>query len=77
MYQRQTRFNRSADPTLLAIASTSGHLHILSFPDLEQVYCTNVEQDIFSLTFSPADNDTVSLDNSHLTTRLVSSLKIL
>jgi len=59
-YQHQTCFNRLVDPTLLAIASTAGYLYILSFPGLEEVYTTKADGDIYSLDFSPADNDTVS-----------------
>jgi hypothetical protein len=58
-YQRVTRFNRHADPSLLAIASTSGDLSVLAFPSLEQVYSMRADGDIYSLDFSPADNDTV------------------
>src|SRR5579871_6024429 len=57
-YQRLTKFNPSG--TLLATASTSGDLSIVSFPALEPVYFTKAEDDIISLDFSPADNDTVS-----------------
>lgn len=59
LYQRQTRFNRHVDPTLLAIASTSADLSVLSFPGLEQVYSSRADGEIYSLDFSPADNDTV------------------
>lgn len=58
-YQRLTRFNRHADPNLLAISSTSGELSVLAFPALEQVYNMKVDGDIYGLDFSPADNDTV------------------
>lgn len=60
-YQRLTRFNRLTDPNLLALASTSGELAVLSFPDLEQIYFTKEDGDIYSLDFSPAENDTVHL----------------
>ena len=56
IYQHQTCFNRHTQPTLLAITSTSGDLSVLSFPNLEQIYFTNVHNDIYSLEFSPADN---------------------
>ena len=58
-YQRQTRFNRSTDPSLLAIASTSGDLSVVSFPTLDTLYSTKADGEIYSLDFSPADNDTV------------------
>jgi len=58
-YQRLTRFNRLQDPNLLAISSNSGDLSILSFPSLDIVYSTSVSEDISSIDFSPADNDTV------------------
>jgi len=56
-YQRLTRFNPGG--TLIAAASSQGDLSIVSFPALEPVYFTKAEDDIFSLDFSPADNDTV------------------
>jgi hypothetical protein len=59
-YQRLTRFSRHTDPSLLAIASTSGDLSVLAFPGLEQVYSMKADGDIYALDFSPADNDTVS-----------------
>jgi hypothetical protein len=58
-YQRQTKFNPTTN--LLAISSTSGSLSILSFPTLDSIYSTKADEDIYSLDFSPADNDTVSL----------------
>src|SRR5438046_6395979 len=56
-YQRQTKFNPPTN--LLAISSTSGSLSILSFPTLESIYSTTADGDIYSLDFSPADNDIV------------------
>ena len=41
------------------MASSLGDLSIVSFPALEPIYFTKAEDDIFSLDFSPADNDTV------------------
>ena len=59
-YQRQTRFNRIKEPNLLAIASTSGDIAILSYPALDSVYSAIAEGDVYDLDFSPADNDMVS-----------------
>lgn len=60
-YQRQTRFNKVKDPTLLAVASTSGDISILSYPNLESVYSTVADGDVYDLDFSPADNDMVQI----------------
>jgi hypothetical protein len=64
-YQRQTRFNRIKDPSLLAVASTSGDIAILSYPNLEAVYSTVADGDVYDLDFSPADNDMVSFLHVH------------
>jgi hypothetical protein len=66
-YQRQTRFNRIKDPSLLGIASTSGDIAILSYPALESVYSAVAEGDVYDLDFSPADNDMVSTFTSLFT----------
>lgn len=56
-YQRLTKFSKSEN--LLGVTSTSGDLAVLSYPSLEVVYSVKVDGDVYSIDFSPADNDTV------------------